>query len=462
MLVTACGVAAVAALVIANRPQRSLVKHGGGGHAGRARPTPARRRTADCFADPKSRGTAAIEACGYPGADDTGPEAQVQLTEVNEPENTIVTLAGSERLEDKRIVGRKLKVEVADGSSGVRVVNDEIITTGTCSYLYREGCSWSALDIDAGAKNTFISHVRTGGSEEAGENAVEECLRSYTTEGLRIDSSAFVHCDGVKLDGGGVFEDNYCPENIELYEEHEECVSDDQLKGVPYTDQKLVLRHNTLFNPHYQTAVVFLQGYSEKVGEVHIEDNFLAGGGRVIYAGEEAGGEVVGPVVVRRNRFARACPGHDGQVQAPGGHLLCKGQHAVVNAEVVAHATGGSKLLTGVTPVGGKGVLWPAAEVVGEQLPGCPRPGFGECTVVARLTGEYRRGDVVIELSRTIRGSGAKEVRLRGYNGELWDVDGGGFYPLGGSYGWLTYAPRRLTWSGNYWDDSLARVPGPE
>lgn len=459
MLVTACCVGAAVALVIANprgHGDKPVIRPAHG-----ARPSHEGKRTAGCFADPRSEGTAAIEACGYPGTANTGPEAHLPLTEVKEPEGTTVRLTGAERLEGKRLVGRKLKVEVADGSDGVQVVNDEIITTGTCSYLYKEGCSSSALDIDTGAKNTLVSHVRVGGSEEAGENAVEECLRSYTTEGLRVASSAFVHCDGVKLDGGGVFEDNYCPESIELYEEHEECVSDDQLKGAPYTAQKLVLRHNTLFNPHYQTAAVFLQGHSEKVGEVRIEDNFLAGGGWVVYAGEEARGEVVGPVVVRGNRFARACPREDGQVESPGGHHLCRGQHAVVNAEVDAHATGGSKLLTGITPVAGKGVLWPDAEVVGEHLPPCPRPGFGDCVFVSRLTGEYKRGNVVIELSRPIQGAGSEQVRLRGYNGELWRVDGDGFYPLGGSYGWLTFAPARLIWSGNYWDDDLARVPGP-
>jgi len=259
-----------------------------------------------------------------------------------------------------------------------------------------------------------------------------------------------------------VFEDNYCPETIELYEEHEECVSDDQLTGVPYRRQKLVLRHNTLLNPHYQTAAVFLQGYSEKVGEVRIEDNFLAGGGRVLYGGEEGHGEVAGPVVVSGNRLARACPRQHGQVETPGGHLVCHGQHAAVNAEVEAHATGGSKLLTSVTPIAGKGVLWPASEVVGDELPRCPRPGLGECTVVSRLFGEYKTADVEVELSRAFGGSGGKEVRLRGYNAELWDADRHGFFPLGGSYGWLTYAPDRLTWSDNFWDDDLARVPGPE
>jgi hypothetical protein len=76
--------------------------------------------------------------------------------------------------------------------------------------------------------------------------------------------------------------------------------------------------------PHWQTAPLFLPNEKE-VGEERIENNFLAGGGYLMYLAGAHGAtpRVTGPVEVIGNRFARCLGGTIGS--KTGGHHLCLG-----------------------------------------------------------------------------------------------------------------------------------------
>ena len=63
--------------------------------------------------------------------------------------------------------------------------------------------------------------------------------------------------------------------------------------------------HDTLLNPHGQTADVFTKADFGNVDTVTVTNNLMAGGGFMIYGGVGTNGAVVGPVTVTGNRFAR-------------------------------------------------------------------------------------------------------------------------------------------------------------
>jgi hypothetical protein len=145
---------------------------------------------------------------------------------------------------------------------------------------------------------------------------------------------------GIKPDGGGTIAHNYCVDNLELLEEHYECLSDDTLVG--QVSPPIVIKENTFFNPHYQTASIFLQGASASehgseahgIGEVRIENNFIAGGGYLIYGAEqpEENRPPVGKEIVTGNRFARACKGIEG-FTGEYGHHYCAGQTEIPGSD---------------------------------------------------------------------------------------------------------------------------------
>jgi hypothetical protein len=106
---------------------------------------------------------------------------------------------------------------------------------------------------------------------------------------------------------------------------HYECLEDEGGFGPSGEESggRIVFRHDTLFDAHPQTADISLfceepGGKKHPIGEVIVEDNFLAGGGHTAYLGattQESGGShckpaaagvnVEGPVIVKGNRLAR-------------------------------------------------------------------------------------------------------------------------------------------------------------
>ncbi len=68
----------------------------------------------------------------------------------------------------------------------------------------------------------------------------------------------------------------------------------------------LTVEHDTLLNPHDQTADVFASVDFGDQTALTITANLMAGGGYMIYGGASGGhGTVLGPVAVTDNRFAR-------------------------------------------------------------------------------------------------------------------------------------------------------------
>jgi hypothetical protein len=281
----------------------------------------------ECFENPGEEGedTAKIEACGYPGYNNTGPEKSATLT----PASGVVKLTGTEHYEDKRLTGQ-LKIE--PGATGVVVKNVEVITEGECPAPYNltAGCTGGSVYLEEGAKNTVFSHDRVGGTELRGPNTVQDCFRGANEVAYTVEYTKVMFCGGFKIDGGGTLNHDYCPDNENIgykeggaAEDHYECLSSEG------NDSKapLVIENSTFLNPHEgQTAAIYLESLVGPIHEVTIEKDFLAGGGYVIYGGAQGGETPVGPERIVDNRIARcvttksACPGAGGYYERGGEH----------------------------------------------------------------------------------------------------------------------------------------------
>ncbi|MGA2455221.1 MAG: hypothetical protein ABSG93_17050 [Solirubrobacteraceae bacterium] len=291
----------------------------------------------DCFENPGEKGenTAKIEACGYPGYNNTGPEGGVALTEAS----GVVKLTGNEHYEDKRLKGQ-LKIE--PGATGVVVKNDEIITEGTCPSPYNltAGCTGGSVYLEEGAKSTIFSHDRVGGTELRGPNTVQDCFRGANQVAYTVEYTKVLFCGGFKIDGGGTLNHDYCPDNENIgykeggaAEDHYECLSSEGNSS----KAPLVIENSTFLNPHEgQTAAIYLESLVGPIHEVTIEKDFLAGGGYVIYGGSQGGETPAGPEKIVDNRIARCVT--KGSCPDAGGYYERGGEHGV-EAYVLAGAT---------------------------------------------------------------------------------------------------------------------------
>ena len=106
---------------------------------------------------------------------------------------------------------------------------------------------------------------------------------------------------GLHMTNNVVIEDNWVHDLHEGEDSHNDAV-------LTNGGRNLVVRHNTLENPHTQTAVVALYGDVEAVVDVVIEDNLLDGGGYTVYGGSVAGKPYsagAGGIRFLNNRFGR-------------------------------------------------------------------------------------------------------------------------------------------------------------
>jgi hypothetical protein len=157
-----------------------------------------------------------------------------------------------------------------------------------------------------------------------GGNCTSEALEMgiETEEPGATANRIYGNCASSIMHGPGREENSYSIDNGTIWDsaEHkEEAHYETWYLG----GGSLTAIHNTLLNPHGHTAVIFTKTDFANVEEARIENNLLAGGGFTIYGGEgNPAHEVVGPVIVRDNRFAR-CLGKE--APAPNGGHKCEG-----------------------------------------------------------------------------------------------------------------------------------------
>ena len=271
------------------------------------------------------------EACGYPGPADTGVEKGVTLTRhagglvvnENEPGTTI---------KDEKIEGN---LEIF--ANNVTVENVEVIAYSQKKACERTGSTEGGGGLTVGTHNggeattgILIRHVTVHGVTQGCPESLGEGI---AMRGGQSAADAKVEWSKVYWVGGHCFfqaatwENDYCnlngaiPGNSRIDGAHYDGVFANG-EGTTRAKPGLVIKHNTILVPHWQTATLNLSNEKE-VGEEHIEDNFLAGGGYLMYLPGAHGPTptVKGPVEVIGNRFARCLGTEVGS--KTGGHHLC-------------------------------------------------------------------------------------------------------------------------------------------
>jgi hypothetical protein len=299
----------------------------------------------ECWEEPGKTGenTAKIEACGYPGFNNTGVEASAKGSLTAESgtihfsssgwENTTTKVKGSGSWEGKKLKG---KITIAYNAAPELLKNDEIFTEAGCTKetTKDEPCNTQSVEYEAdgekGASGFVFSHMRIGGSEIKGPNSVQNCINDRHSGTYVAEYVKCIYGDGLVTNGGGELNHDYCPGNQEETGEHYECTEDE---GNTVEAKPLIIRNSTIFNPPTAnfgetdndgseagfTAALFTQETfgTHKVGEVILEKDFYAGGAFTVYS------EAKVPLTVKDTRFARclpaSCPKSTSE-EAPGDH----------------------------------------------------------------------------------------------------------------------------------------------
>ena len=239
--------------------------------------TPPQAPQTDCISAPS--------ACGYPDATNSGVPAGTPLTSrsgnisANTPGQTISNLD---------LAGGTIIVT----ANNVTIQNSRI--TAGDSQLNGQ----SAIDIKHGVTGTKVLHVTMQGSNCA-SGALFAGVMNESGDQLLMDHDYGVCLDDI-LHGSGALTNSYSLDNANIPNDHYEPVADDGGNG------SLTVIHDTLLNPHDQTAAVFTQCTFGDVTSLDIEDN-LAGGGDYAFYGplSDPCSNAGGTETVKNNRITR-------------------------------------------------------------------------------------------------------------------------------------------------------------
>ena len=201
-----------------------------------------------------------VTAPSWPGPQSTGVPAGTTLTPLDGA-TTLLATPG----------------EVVDGKD---VSGCLTITAGnvTLRRFRVRGCAREpVISVGYGLTGVVIEDCEIDGGR-LNPNASAVGYEGYTIRRCDIHGTG----SGLHMTNNVVIEDNWVHDLYEGADSHNDAV-------LTNGGRNLVVRHNTLENPHTQTAVVALYGDVEPVVDVVIEDNLLEGGGYTVYGGSVAG-----------------------------------------------------------------------------------------------------------------------------------------------------------------------------
>jgi hypothetical protein len=276
------------ALASAN-PSRSHPGKKSGSHGAK----PEVLRSVNCGPDP--------HLCGFPDATNTGVPAGVTLRsvpgEVSRGPGWTSNAQG-----DVEVSGNGA---VFEGYS----VHGYVDVTGSNATIKDNAISNSGNDINGDGVNltgnpsnvTIEGNTISSPYGSHGENGVFAGIKDITGEamGTRVLGNNIADAStGVQL-YIGVIENNYI---------HDEALAsaDSHLNGTTSNGSTvpLAIQHNTVFNPNGQTDAVSLFEDFGVEANVVINNNLLAGGGYVVYGGQNPGGPQAHNIQITNNRFS--------------------------------------------------------------------------------------------------------------------------------------------------------------
>jgi hypothetical protein len=265
---------------------------GSGKKSGSHGAKPAVVRSVNCGPDP--------HLCGFPDATNTGVPAGVTLRPVTAGSSGPGWASNAQG--DVEVSGTGA---VFEGYS----VHGYIDVTGSGAIIKDNAVSNSGNDIDGDGVNltgnpsnvTIEDNTISSPYGSHGENGVFAGIKDITGEamGTRVLGNNIADAStGVQL-YIGLIEDNYI---------HDEALasSASHLNGTTSNGSTvpLTIQHNTVFNPNGQTDAVSLFEDFGVEANVVINDNLLAGGGYVVYGGQNPGGPQAYNIQITNNRFS--------------------------------------------------------------------------------------------------------------------------------------------------------------
>jgi hypothetical protein len=234
---------------------------------------------------PSGNETGCIEApheCGYPDQTNTGVPSGTTLTPRSG--DIAITKPGT-TIEDAQVNG-PINVQ----ANNTTIKDSEIIASG--------GEGEHGIWIEEGITGTVIEDDTIRGSEPSGNGVVQYAIFS-DDESTRIERD-YIYNATEPVSGPSQISNSLIEANGTIPEEHYEDVYYGGGGGA------LIVNHNTLLNPHSQTAVIFASVDFGNQTTLSITDNLMAGGGYMLYGGGSGDeGSVLGPVTVTGNRFSR-------------------------------------------------------------------------------------------------------------------------------------------------------------
>ncbi len=233
----------------------------------------------------------ALDACGFPSMDTTGPRSGTTYTSTY-PNGLTISQPGT--YSNMNVTG---PINVT--ASNV-IIQDSQVTDPDNSN--------PAIIVANGASGVQISYTSIHGTSNNGSGALfaaVENLYGNTLNSVTMDHDQFYNGDRI-LVGYGTVTNSYCLGGATFGSEHDECVyTSGAAPGINLT-------HDTLLNANpYQTASVFVDsptgcaGCTNGSGSITIEDSILGGGDYCIYGGDGGDGSVHnGPETIEDNRFS--------------------------------------------------------------------------------------------------------------------------------------------------------------
>ena len=234
-------------------------------------------------------------SCGYPDATNSGVPAGTTLTN----SGSITASSNGEVIKDVNIVNGSIDVTANNVT-----IEDSEITTGNGTL--NGGTGQSAIQVESGVTGTIVEYTTMQGSNCNGGSLLFGVLNSSGAQ-LTMDHD-YGQCLDDILHGSGALTNSYSIDSANIPNDHYEPVAYDGGDG------SLTIDHDTLLNPHDQTAAVFTQCTFGDVSTLTIENSLLAGGGYVLYGPtSDSCGSGTGAESVTNNRFSTLYFANGGQ-----------------------------------------------------------------------------------------------------------------------------------------------------
>lgn len=239
-------------------------------------------RSRHCFASP--------QACGYPDRRSHYPQpsyvgphdgvGSLPCSSLRRTGTLVVRRAGA-RIHDVRVNGR------------IQVDAPNVTIDNVCVSYNGRGSINTPAAVAFDASGGVVENSVVGGANGTNES-VQIALGESVNRGYQLTAdhdflyncSECVHNDGWTLENSEVLANG---RPCEGYAGHTCLGAPDHTEDVYCDTGPETVRHDTLFNPNYQTAIVFCntnngEGSRPCANQLSITDNLMAGGGFVLYS----------------------------------------------------------------------------------------------------------------------------------------------------------------------------------